>query len=178
MSYEFPQGERIVSEFNDLNLISPSVNFSGFEKIVSWLNDKNHMRFSNQRFQYHTIETQLDYVEKLRRDGNIYLVAYCGNMLVGTNSILLNQTTKVAEIGILISNQLKEIGFGTKLMHATIAFVENELGIKKIIGGCLSVNTGMKRVFEKCGFQIERIFENEEIFDSKRVDVYLYSKYV
>lgn len=178
MSYEFSQDERIVSEFKDLTLISPSIYCSDFENIVSWLNDKNHMRFSNQRFQNHTIETQLDYVEKLRRNGNIYLVAYCGNMLVGTSSILLNHTPKVAEIGILVSNKLKESGFGTTLMQAIIAFVEIELGTKKIIGGCLSVNTGMKRVFEKCGFQIERISENEEFFDSKRVDVYLYSKFI
>ena len=78
----------------------------------------------------------------------------------------------------LISNELKELGFGTKLMQATIAFVENELEIKKMCGGCLSVNTGMKRVFEKCGFQIERISANEGIFESKRVDVHLYSKFV
>ena len=178
MSYEFSQEGQIVSEFKDLTLISPSIHFSDFKNIVSWLNDKNHMRFSNQRFQTHTIETQLDYVEQLRRDGNIYLVAYSGEVLVGTISILLNQALKVAEIGILISNQLKELGFGTKLMQATIAFVENKLEIKKIIGGCLSVNIGMKRVFEKCGFEIERISKEEEIFESKRVDVNLYSKFV
>lgn len=178
MSYEFSQKDRIVSESNNLTLISPSAYFSDLTIIVSWLNDKEHMKFSNQRFQNHTMKTQLDYVEKLRRDGNIYLVAYYGNTLVGTSSVLLNHPPKVAEIGILVSNQLTEFGIGTKLMQATIAFVETKLGIKKIIGGCLSVNTGMKRVFEKCGFQIERISENEEIFESKRVDVYLYSKFI
>ena len=178
MSYEFSQEERIVSEFKDLTLFSPSIYDFDFKRIICWLNDKNHMRFSNQRFKNHTIGTQLNYVEKIRRDGNIYLVAYSGKMLVGTSTILLDQTLKVVEIGILISNELKELGFGTKLMQATIVFVENELKIKKITGGCLSVNTGMKRIFEKCGFELERISENQEIFESKRVDVYLYSKFV
>jgi len=168
----------VLLEFKDLTLISPSMYFSDFKRIVSWLNDKHHLRFSNQRFQTHTIETQHDYAEKLRRDGHLYIVAYAGKILVGTSSVLLDQTLKVAEIGILISNELEERGFGTKLMQATVAFVENQLDMKKICGGCLSVNIGMKRVFEKCGFQIERISANEGIFQSKRVDVHLYSKFV
>lgn len=97
---------------------------------------------------------------------------------MGTSSILFNSASTVAEIGILISNEHKEVGFGTKLMQATIAFVENKREIEKIVGGCLSTNKGMIRVFEKCGFSIERILDSKNYFESQRVDVYLYSKFI
>jgi RimJ/RimL family protein N-acetyltransferase len=145
--------------------------------VVNWLNDKEHMKFSGQRFQNHTIESQSNYYQKLKREGHLYFFGFDGNLLIGTITILFLHPHKTAEIGILISKELKGQGFGRKLLSIASQFAFDELDVEKQRAGCLLVNIPMIKTLESCGFIKEATFEKEEIWQQTRSDVVFYAKH-
>lgn len=147
-------------------------------EVVKWLNDKNHMQFSNQRLKNHTLESQKEYCQTLENEGNFYFFGFEGELLIGTVSILVHRPHKTAEIGILISNQTKGKGFGKSLFGVASDYTFEVLKCSKLRAGCLSLNVPMIKIFESCGFSKEAVLENEEIWEDKRVDVLIYAKHI
>ena len=167
----------IIYKYKELELARLNVESKFINEIVNWLNDKNHMKFSNQRFNFHTVDTQLEYISNSQKSGNQYLAGIINEQLIGTSSVIFHNPHKVAEIGILISNKETYKGIGSTLFNAVEDYVIKNFAIAKIRGGCVNENIGMKKIFEKNDYILEATLKKEEIIDNRRTDLLVFSKY-
>lgn len=146
-------------------------------EIVEWLSDREHLRYSNQRFKDHTIESQKKFLDKILNEGDHYYYGFDGEELVGTITILEHKPHSTAEMGILVSSKLNGKGIGKKLFALATEHAMINLKFDKLRAGCLAKNIPMIRVLESCGFSWEATFYEEELHFGIREDVVFFSKH-
>ena len=147
------------------------------DEYLSWLNDKNLMRFSNQRFKTHTISTCRDYINGMEKEGNLFYAINTNENIakIGTITAYINKHHNTADIGILIGN--KEVagkGYGYRAWRQLIKLLIEIEGIRKVTSGTLSANRKMIRIIEKAGMKEEGRRRKQEIVDGKEEDMILY----
>src|SRR5215475_15788978 len=67
---------------------------------VDWLNDKDLMRYSEQRHREHTLRTQLDYVRDESPQRKLWLIR-CESVDIGTLAAYVDENNKRCDLGIL-----------------------------------------------------------------------------
>ena len=147
---------------------------------ISWLNDKEVVRYSNQRFVSHTIESSLDYLNSFENTDNIYMaiIDKKNNDLVGSITIYMDNNHKVADIGLLIGNKKKwGKGFGFEAWTLMMDFLFNKCGIRKVTGGTLNVNYGMINIMKKSMMTHEATRKSHEVFENRTADMYYFCKF-
>lgn len=146
--------------------------------IVTWLNNKEHLKYSNQRHIEHDDNSQLNYIRKIIQSGGSYLVFWENGDLVGTASISVNKHINLSEIGILISPIKKGQGYGKRVFGSALEFCIETIRPFKIRCGCSSENVAMQKILLNSRFQLEAILIGEEDHNGSRADLVLYSKFL
>jgi len=143
---------------------------------LSWLNDKNLMKFSNQRFFIHTKDSSKRYLKEIKKNGNIFLAIYSGNDFVGTITAFISQNHLTADIGILIGSQYSRKGYGldawSTLMHHLLSN-----GARKITGGAMATNNAMIKLMMKAGMKKDGIRLKHQFFENQPVDIIHFAKF-
>ena len=78
--------------------------------MIDWLNDKNLMRYSVQRFFKHSKVSCIKFYLDNLRNKNLYYAIFDGNRHVGNVRAVIDKFNSVADIGILIAYQDKGYG--------------------------------------------------------------------
>ena len=142
---------------------------------VAWLNDKEIVKFSEQRHHEHCIHTQKEYVRWKTWDGPIWLIRLDGQD-IGTIAATVSATNNRAEMGILIGRKdLHGKGYATEAWNAIMAWLFAK-GIRKIECGCMSLNLAMRQLAVKTGMRIEGGKVSHFLLDGKPVDAVYYGK--
>jgi RimJ/RimL family protein N-acetyltransferase len=142
---------------------------------VAWLNDKEIVKYSEQRHHEHCLHTQKEYVRWKTWDGPLWLIKLDGQD-IGTIAAKLDTTNNRAEMGILIGRKdLYGKGYATEAWRAVMQWLFDK-GIGKIECGCMSPNLGMRQVAIKSGMVIEGGRKDHFLLDGKPVDVVYYGK--
>lgn len=118
---------------------------------ISWLNDPEIVKYSDQRFHVHTRESCQRYLESFRDTANLFLALIESGRHVGTMTVYFDQNHGVADLGILIGyREAWGNGYGTE---AWIAVSEALLdaGVRKISAGTLETNMGMRTIMTRAG---------------------------
>lgn len=125
-------------------------------KIVGWLNDPVLMKYSEQRLKKHSEHTQRDYLYDISWLGlaSQYRLVYYNDILIGTVTANIDQPNNVADVGILIGSEYIGQGHGYATWNLYSELLAKD-GIRKIEGGCMSMNKAMIRVFEKNSMRLE-----------------------
>ena len=130
---------------------------------VSWLNDKEVTKFSNQRFRKHTVVSQKKYlIDKLKRkDSLLFKIEYQG-IFVGVIEIgNIDFNNENCELMYFIGNKkLWSKGVGTKIIHQAIKYIRNNMNIKKVYAGCSKRNKASIKILQKNKFKIEGKIRN------------------
>jgi len=136
-----------ITEFGDRHLTP---------EYVSWLNNNQIVRFSEQRHLKHTLDTCKNYVDEICGGDNHLLAVEChaerGWEHVGNISIILDGPNSVADLSILIGSPLGH-GIGSIAWSLAAEFAFNQLGVRKVLAGTMSVNSRMRGVFAKTGMR-------------------------
>lgn len=162
------------------------INLRMFEKsdvndtYVSWLNDIEVVKYSNQRFIHHTIDSCYKYLDSFLDTDNIFMavedkatMTLCGSV---TAYIQTNHGT--ADIGLLIGNKdFWGKGVGFEAWTLMMGFLFNQCDIRKVTGGTLDVNIGMVRIMQKSMMIHEATREDQELLDNKPVNVVYFCKF-
>lgn len=124
---------------------------------LAWLNNKFHMRFSNQRHTTHTMQSCMQFLSSFEQSNNYFLAIENSGKLVGTATLYLNLEANSFDIGLLIGEGHSEKGLG-KLALKQISNLELFAiqGILTLTAGTLLENVGMQAVLEANGFLLER----------------------
>lgn len=150
------------------------------ESYLSWLQDPEVLRFSNQRFRVHTKETCQAYLDSFDGSPN-YFLAICNRLtgvMIGTLTVYRSLPHGTADIGILIGErQFWGQGFGAEAFCLVLSALKDSGAVRKITAGTLKVNRGMVRILEKAGLQQEAIHRDQELFNGEPVDVVYYATF-
>ncbi len=140
---------------------------------VAWLNDPVVNQYLETRQA--TLENIGQYIrEKLESPMALFLGIFWKEMGRHIGNIKLEPIDwekKIATMGILIGD--KEYwgkGVATEATNLIVDYAFRELGLKEVRLGVIATNTAARRVYEKCGFTVEKIEPNAIDHDGQKFD--------
>jgi ribosomal-protein-alanine N-acetyltransferase len=144
------------------------------ETYVGWLKDPEVVRYSNQRFRVHTLDTCRSYLASFEGSAN-YFLAICDRQsgaMLGTLTVYRSVPHSTADIGILIgARQAWGQGIGAEAFCLVVSTLKASGAIRKITAGAMVVNRAMVRILEKAGMYREATRRAQELLDGEPVDV-------
>jgi [ribosomal protein S5]-alanine N-acetyltransferase len=140
---------------------------------LAWLRDPAVVRFSNQRFRAHTLESCQAYLASFTDSSNHFL-AICDHKtgaMLGTLTVYCSVPHGTADIGIMIGERnVWGKGIGAEAFCLVLSAL-------KVTAGTLAVNQGMVRIMEKAGMRHEATRQAQELLDGALVDVVYYATF-
>ena len=107
-------------------------------------------------------ETDLFYALHDRGDD-----AFVGTMRAGR----IDRYAGTADIGILIGARDRwGRGYGLDAYYTLSRFCFDDLGLRKLTGGCMASNPAMARVFERLGYRLEGRFRQQDRLGDEYID--------
>ncbi len=150
------------------------------DNYISWLNDPDVVKYSNQRFISHTKETSLSFLNSIKNSQAIFLAITDRDTkeVFGTMTVYFSLDHNTADIGIMLGDKSYwNKGLGAEAWQLLMDFLLKKLSIRKVTGGTLSCNTGMMRIFEKVGMIPDGIRIDQELLDGKPYDIVYFAKF-
>lgn len=144
------------------------------ERYVSWLNDPELMRFSEQRHKAHTLATCREYLHSFDEGPNCFwaVVKKKSGAHIGTMTAYVNELNKVADVGVLIGDRDSHgKGYATEACRAVIGFLLREAGMRKVTMGCLDVNKPMLGVMKSLNAKPDGVRSRQALWRGREVDI-------
>ena len=145
---------------------------------VSWLNDPEVVRYSDQRFRHHTIDSCREYLARMRAAGNHFVVIDEPTRgPIGTMGASVVAVHRTADLGILVGDRsCWGRGYGLEAWSTMMAWLLNAGGLRKVTGGTMACNVAMKAIMERSGMTLEGVRREQQLLDGTPVDIVLYGR--
>jgi len=173
MPKEFPEttdGVVRVISFNENHLN---------EKYISWLNDKDVVRYSEQRHFQHSLESCRKYYEHQILSDNYFLaIELVGkeNRHVGNIGLNVNKMNNILDLSIIVGDKtVWGSGVGTRAWRLALNGIFNNLKFRMVTAGTMELNESMIKLMKRSGMKIECILPDRFIFDDKYVGMVIAS---
>lgn len=147
----------------------------------AWLNDPEVVRYSELRHRTHDEASCLEYIKSFDHETNhIWAIHLHGveGLHIGNITLHRDIPNNIAQMGILIGEKSQwNKGLGVEAWgHVMTWGLAN--GLRKVEAGCMSVNTGMIRVFQKTGMKFEGLRDQHfaHVPPYKYADLHQYRK--
>jgi len=147
---------------------------------VSWLNDPQVVRFSNQRFRQHSQESFWDYVATFKESPNRFLKILLQEdaRMVGTMTAYVAIHHETVDMGIMVgSRSVWGQGVGKDEWNTLMGWFLETVCIRKVTGGTMRSNVAMLRIMERPGMALEAIRPGQEMLDDLPQDILYYGKF-
>ena len=157
----------------DRLLLSPLTEAFLSEKYVAWLNDKDVVKYSEQRHKKHTIDSCRQFIRSFENSsGYVWAVLLKNHDHIGNINAVIDKHNKVADIAILIGekNQWGN-GYGSEAFLCVIDFLFSNKIARKITAGTMSVNKGMLKVMKNAQMIDDGIFQKQFVINEQKVDL-------
>lgn len=82
--------------------------------------------------------------------------------IIGVGCLIKEQSTKSAEIALLVTDQFQRQGLGTQLLRQLIQVGRGEQ-LQRLTGDILAENQGMQEICKKLGFRLQYSLENQVV---------------
>lgn len=141
---------------------------------IDALNDREHMRYSDQRHGHHDESNQRLFLESQCPNFWVLdLVRKKDHRSVGTMTVTLDWNNSVANLGLLIIPEVTRRGYGLEAWNAVIDHLF-EIGVYKIEAGTPLPNAGMLEIFSQSGMKVEGYRSDAFLLDNGvRTDIVL-----
>jgi [ribosomal protein S5]-alanine N-acetyltransferase len=144
-------------------------------RYVSWLNDPEVVRYSEQRHRVHTLESCREYMKSFVDTPNYFWAMVTKNNElghIGNMSAYVDLNNSVADLGILIGERSAwRKGYGSEAWIAVCRYLLQETDIRKVTAGTLSANSAMLRVMRHVGMVEDGRRIRHCLFEDSEVDV-------
>lgn len=158
-----------LQKFTDENITS---------EYISWLNDSEVVRYSNQRFRQHNQETCRDYFNSFRDSDHIFIAIYQDTKFIGTMTAYISKIHQTADMGIMIGDrQYWGKGVGKDAWITLMKGIFEQIQLRKITGGTLRSNKAMVNIMISSGMQLDGIRIEQELVDGTPVDILHFAKF-
>lgn len=156
-------------------LIEPFTDKYLTRKYVSWLNNPQVVRYSEQRHKKHTIASCRRYLETFKETPHCFWAVSVRDTdlgHIGNINAYIDECHKIADVGILIGEiQAWGKGYATEAWIAVCVYLFKKLKIRKITAGTLSVNKPMLRLMKRAGMQKDGRRNRQYLWEGKEVDM-------
>ena len=147
---------------------------------VSWLNDPEVVRYSNQRFRCHTAKTCEEYLQSFQHSPNLFFAVRlrANGKTVGTATAYISVPHGTADIGLLIGNREHwGKGVGLDAWKTLMDCLLKRSSIRKVTGGTLRANVGMVRIMERAGMELEAVRSKQQIVEGEAQDELYFARF-
>lgn len=146
-------------------------------RYISWLNNPEVVRFSNQRFITHTESScQSFYYSMASSPSSFLAIEHAEYGHVGTLTVHFNDHHGTADMGILVGEPSiwgKGVGITAWMLAMTTALKIPRM--RKVTAGTLACNTGMLSIMRKSGMVMDGIRVNQELVEGRPYDMHYYA---
>lgn len=143
---------------------------------IGWLNNPAVVRYSNQRFRIHNVETCEVYLSSFMQTDNMFLAIYRESEFVGTMNAYVSQAHKTADMGVMIGYQCWGKGIGRDAWTTLMRYLFQS-GIRKVTGGALRCNTAMVDIMMNSGMKPDGVRVAQELVNGDPVDILHFAKF-
>jgi len=150
------------------------------KEYISWLNDKELMKFSEQRHYYHNLETCEAYLKSFVESNNLFLAINKSNgKLIGSATIYYNMHNNIVDMGIMIGDKtVRGEGFGSEAWKAIADWVIQAMKPRKLTAGCMILNTPMIKLMKSIGMKSDGVKKEHYLINGKPVDIIYMAKFL
>lgn len=142
------------------------------QRQIDWLRNPDVVKYSEQRHRKHTLTTCLTYIHSFNPDGHIWSIwTMYNDQHIGNIAADVDAPNNIADLSIMIGDPTKWAdGYGTEAWRgATEWLLDKHAGnLRKIEAGCMALNTGMRKVLERTGYQFEGERKNHFLYLSNQ----------
>jgi RimJ/RimL family protein N-acetyltransferase len=143
---------------------------------LAWLRDPQLMKFSNQRFRSHSMDSCRAYFESFAGSDNLFIAIYHEGAFIGTMTAYRSLVHGTADIGLLIGAGVQGKGLGKDAWATMMAYLLAS-GTRKVTGGTLRCNAAMVRIMQSCGMQADGVRAAQELVDGVPQDILYFAKF-
>ena len=147
---------------------------------IQWLNDKDVVRYSNQRFLKHDRASCLRYLATFENTGNLFFsIRYMEDgRQIGTMTAYVSPHHGTVDVGIMLGDKsVWGHGYGQDAWDTFTNWLLAQNHIRKLTAGTLAANTGMIKLMERSGMALEAIHKAQEMVEGSPMDILYYAKY-
>ena len=145
------------------------------QRYLSWLNDPEVVRYSEQRHRVHTLESCCEYMKSFVDTPNYFWALVTKNNElghIGNMNAYVDLNNSVADLGILIGERKAwRKGYGSEAWIAVCRYLLQEANIRKVTAGTLSVNRAMLGVIRRAGMVEDGRRNRHCLFEGSEIDV-------
>jgi RimJ/RimL family protein N-acetyltransferase len=141
---------------------------------LSWLNDKQLMHFSRQKYFTHTRESSLEYLQSFDDGPHLFWAVEltADRQCIGTLTAYIDIHHHTADIGLMIGHAgARGKGYGLQAWRLAMKYLFNQKQIRKITGGTNSLNHAMIRIMQNAGMVQEGCQKEQELIEGEPTDI-------
>ena len=143
------------------------------EKYLSWLNDKDVVKYSEQRHKIHSITSCKEYYLSQKKTDNLFLAIETGpgfNIHIGNIGVNIDVVNNVADVSIIIGDKnYWGKGIGLKVWNSIIMKLINDMNIRLVTAGTMEVNIPMISLMKKSNMKIETILRKRYVHNNEEI---------
>lgn len=139
------------------------------------LNDKNHVRHSQQRLIDHSVASCKEYILSEKRSGNLFLAARFSGKHVANIGVKVDYVNRLANVSIFVFKSFAGSGFGSVVFSAAVEMCCEAGFFQKIEAGTMASNGAMLTLMKKAGMQEDGVRKNHLLGDGKFEDCVFYA---
>jgi ribosomal-protein-alanine N-acetyltransferase len=145
------------------------------ERYLGWLRDAEVVRYSQQRFRSHSLDTCHAYWRSFIGTPNYFWAvetrgderAHIGNL-----NAYVDERHGLADIGVMIGERTAwGEGYGSEAWIAVCDYLLREAGIRKVTAGTISINDPMLAVMSRAGMIDDGRRLRHQLYGDKEVDI-------
>lgn len=146
---------------------------------LSWLNDKEVTRYSEQRHINHTLESEHKYLNERRENENIWLIRTKEKPPkdLGTIAATIDYHNGIAEMSIMLSKPAWGNGYATEAWKSVMKWLFDAMRVRKIECGTMADNLSMRMLATRCGMKCEAVKVQHFILNRVPVALAYYAKF-
>ncbi len=149
-------------------------------RYISWLNDPDVVRYSEQRHKEHTLDSVESYMRAFENSPNYFWAIFTKQHLchIGNLTATIDPANLVADLAIMIGEKMAwSKGFGSEAFTAVSQYLLDEVGMRKVTAGTLAENKSMIRLAEKAQMIKDGMRSEHMLFEDRPVDLIYFAKF-
>jgi ribosomal-protein-alanine N-acetyltransferase len=150
------------------------------QEYISWLNDPEVVRYSNQRFSLHNEESCRRYLNSFENTDNLFVSVRTksDDALVGTMTAYRSIQHRTVDIGIMIGcRAVWGAGIGQDAWDTLLQWFADQRQVRKITAGAMRCNLPMIKLMERSGMLLEAVRPKQELLNGVPQDLLYYGKF-
>lgn len=144
-------------------------------RYLSWLNDKELMRYSEQRHRSHTPESCQMYLQSFEDTPHYFWAIeepHQGLGHIGNINAYVNEQNQLADMGIVVGERKAQgKGYALEAWQAVCVFLFGTAGLRKLTAGAMVVNTPMLNMMRRSGMAEDGVRQRHYLCDGQEVDI-------